>query len=86
MCLSLNVAARQHLRELVLLRRVRDRIDREESLDVEALAGSLGLTAGDFARRFRLAYGQSPHGYQRAARAVRAVRNREAPVVTPKVA
>ncbi|MEV6645446.1 AraC family transcriptional regulator [Amycolatopsis sp. NPDC051371] len=71
MCLSLQIAAREHLRELVLLRRVRDRIDREPTLDVEALADSAGMAAGDFLRRFRDAYGQSPHAYQRTARAVR---------------
>jgi transcriptional regulator GlxA family with amidase domain len=71
MCLSLQIAAREHLRELVLLRRVRDRIDREQTLDVEALADSAGMAAGDFLRRFRDAYGQSPHAYQRTARAVR---------------
>jgi transcriptional regulator GlxA family with amidase domain len=83
MCLSLTVAARQHLRELTSLRRVRDRIDREDALDVEALARSLDLTAAEFVRRFRLAYGESPYGYHRA---VRAIRNRQAPAVTPKVA
>lgn len=71
MCLSLQIAARRHLRELALLRRVRDRIDREETLDVEALARDTGMTAEDFVHRFRLAYGKTPHGYQRAAQAVR---------------
>ncbi|MEV7044800.1 AraC family transcriptional regulator [Amycolatopsis sp. NPDC051061] len=71
MCLSLQIAAREHLRELALLRRVRDRIDRDRTLDVEVLAHSAGMTAGQFLRRFRDAYGQSPHAYQRAAQAVR---------------
>jgi AraC-like DNA-binding protein len=38
----------QHLRELVRLRRVRDRIDREyaQPLDVEALARAANMSAG----------------------------------------
>ncbi|MGW4522561.1 AraC family transcriptional regulator [Amycolatopsis sp. NPDC004378] len=68
MCLSLQIAAHQHLRDLALLRRIRDRIDREPTLDVEALAGDAGLTAAEFVRRFRDAYGQSPHDYRRAVR------------------
>jgi len=71
MCLSLQIAARRHLRELTLLRRVRDRIDREQTLDVEALARDAGMTAEDFVHRFRLAYGTTPHGYRCAAQAVR---------------
>lgn len=71
MCLSLQIAAREHFRELAVLRRIRDRIDREQALDVEVLADSAGMTAGDFLRRFRDAYGQSPHAYQRTAQAVR---------------
>ncbi|WP_410669054.1 AraC family transcriptional regulator [Amycolatopsis sp. cmx-4-68] len=85
MCLSLSHAARLHLRELVLLRRVRDRIDREPAgpLDIEALALEVDMSAEHLARRFRLAYGLSPHGYQQAARAVR---NREARAAEPAVA
>jgi AraC-like DNA-binding protein len=85
MCLSLQIAARQHLLELTLLRRVRDRIDREYArpLDVEALARDVEMTAGHLSRRFRLAYGCSPHGYQELARAVR---NREARAAEPAVA
>jgi AraC-like DNA-binding protein len=43
-----RVAAAQHLRDLALLRRVRDRIDREyaQRLDVEALARGAHLSAG----------------------------------------
>ena len=52
----------QHLRDLALLRRVRDRIDREYArpLDVEALARDAHMSAGHFSRQFRLAYGESP--------------------------
>ncbi|MBE1497059.1 AraC-like DNA-binding protein [Amycolatopsis lexingtonensis] len=85
MCLSLAAAARTHLAELVLLRRVRDRIDREcaQPLDVEALARVVDLPVAQFVRRFREAYGLSPHDYRRAAEAVR---NREARPVRAKVA
>jgi AraC-like DNA-binding protein len=73
MCLGLTVAAREHFRELTLLRRARDHIDRNPTrpLDLEALAHLANLPAPRFVNRFRLAYGQSPHAYQRAARAVR---------------
>ncbi|WP_439378354.1 AraC family transcriptional regulator [Amycolatopsis lexingtonensis] len=85
MCLSLAAAARKHLAELALLRRVRDRIDREYArpLDVEALARVVDLPVAQFVRRFREAYGLSPHDYRRAAEAVR---NREARHAPPKVA
>jgi AraC-like DNA-binding protein len=85
MCLSLKVAARNHLRELVLLRRVRDRIDTEYArpLDVEMLASTVDLPVAVFVRRFQDAFGLSPHDYRRAAEAVR---NREARAVEPKVA
>ena len=55
-------ATAQRLRDLALLRRVRDRMDREyaQPLDVEALARSVHLSAGHLSRQFRLAYGESP--------------------------
>jgi len=64
MCLGLTVAAREHFRELTLLRRVRDRINREQGLDVEALARDAGMTAEHLVRRFTLAYGLTPHDYR----------------------
>ena len=53
-------AATQHLRDLALLRRVRDRIDREyaQPLDVEALARGVHVSAGHLSREFRRAYGE----------------------------
>ena len=53
------------LQELALLRRVRDRIDREyaQPLDVEALARGVHLSAGHLSREFRRAYGESPYSY-----------------------
>ncbi|MDT7580081.1 MAG: hypothetical protein QOK35_1345, partial [Pseudonocardiales bacterium] len=44
--------AAQHLRDLALLRRVRDRMDREydQPLDVEALARGVNMSAGHLSR------------------------------------
>jgi transcriptional regulator GlxA family with amidase domain len=68
-------AEAQHLRDLVRLRRVRDRMDREYSqpLDVEALARGANMSAGHFSREFRLAYGESPYGYLMTRRIERAM-------------
>ncbi len=65
----------QHLRDLVLLRRVRDRIDREyaQPLDVEALARGVNLSAGHLSREFRAAYGESPYAYLMTRRIERAM-------------
>src|ERR1700760_4012858 len=63
------------LRELELLRRVRDRIDRDyaEPLDVEALARGVHLSAGHLSRQFRQAYGESPYSYLMTRRIERAM-------------
>jgi AraC-like DNA-binding protein len=68
-------AEAQHLRDLALLRRVRDRIDREyaQPLDVEALARGAHMSAGHLSRQFRLAYGESPYGYLMTRRIERAM-------------
>ena len=65
----------QHLRDLVLLRRVRDRIDRDyaQPLDVEALARGVNLSAGHLSREFRAAYGESPYSYLMTRRIERAM-------------
>ena len=70
-----NVVEAQHLRDLALLRRVRDRIDREyaQPLDVEALARGVNMSAGHLSRQFRLAYGESPYGYLMTRRIERAM-------------
>jgi AraC-like DNA-binding protein len=67
--------AAQHLRDLALLRRVRDRMDREyaQPLDVEALARDAHMSAGHFSREFRAAYGESPYGYLMTRRIERAM-------------
>jgi AraC-like DNA-binding protein len=68
-------ATTQHLRDLAILRRVRDRIDREyaQPLDVEALARGANMSAGHLSRQFRLAYGESPYSYLMTRRIERAM-------------
>ena len=70
-----RTASAEHLRDLVRLRRVRDRIDREyaQPLDVEALARSAHMSAGHLSRQFRLAYGESPYSYLMTRRVERAM-------------
>jgi AraC-like DNA-binding protein len=65
----------QHLRDLALLRRVRDRIDRDyaQPLNVEALAREAHMSAGHLSRQFRKAYGESPYGYLMTRRIERAM-------------
>ena len=67
--------AAQHPSDLALLRRVRDRIDREYArpLDVEALARGVHMSAGHLSRQFRLAYGESPYSYLMTRRIERAM-------------
>ena len=64
----------QRLRDLVWLRRVRDRMDREyaQPLDVEALARGANMSAGHLSRQFKLAYGESPYSYLMTRRVERA--------------
>ncbi|MGY5763941.1 helix-turn-helix transcriptional regulator [Brachybacterium sp. DNPG3] len=61
--------------DLVLLRRVRDRMDREHAqpLDVEELARGVHLSAGHLSRRFREEYGESPYSYLMTRRIERAM-------------
>jgi AraC-like DNA-binding protein len=63
------------LDDLVLLRRARDRIDREHAqpLDVEAIARGVHMSAGHFSREFRRAYGESPYSYLMTRRIERAM-------------
>ncbi|WEF33194.1 helix-turn-helix transcriptional regulator [Pseudoduganella chitinolytica] len=67
--------ADQRLRELVKLRRVRDRMDREyaQPLDVEELARGVQMSAGHLSRQFKLAYGESPYSYLMTRRIERAM-------------
>ncbi len=68
-------ATAPHLRDLVRLRRVRDRIDREyaQPLDVEALARDAHMSAGHLSREFRRAYGEAPYSYLMTRRIERAM-------------
>ena len=58
-----------------VLRRVRDRMDREyaQPLDVEALARGNHMSAGHLSRQFGPAYGESPYSYLMARRIERAM-------------
>jgi AraC-like DNA-binding protein len=69
-------AEEQRLRDLRLLRRVKDRIDRDyaQPLDVEALAHGVHLSAGHLSREFKKAYGESPYSYLMTRRIERAMR------------
>jgi AraC-like DNA-binding protein len=68
-------ASAQRLRELAVLRSVRDRIDREyaQPLDVEALARGAHMSAGHLSREFRRAYGEPPYRYLMTRRIERAM-------------
>ncbi len=68
-------AQAQRLRAITVIRRVRDRIDREyaEPLDVEALARGAHLSAGHLSREFRRVYGESPYAYLMTRRIERAM-------------
>ena len=62
------------LDELRLLRRARDRMDREyaQPLDVAALACTALMSTAHFTRRFREAYGETPYSYLMTRRIERA--------------
>lgn len=72
--MSATTAQDSQLRDLVLLRRVRDRIDREyaKPLDVQALARDVGMSAGHLSRQFKAAYGEPPYAYLMTRRIERA--------------
>jgi AraC-like DNA-binding protein len=72
---SSTPAEERRLRDLVLLRRVRDRIDREyaQPLDVEALARGVHMSAGHLTREFKRAYGEPPYSYLMTRRIERAM-------------
>ncbi len=67
--------AAKRLEDLVWLRRVRDRIDREyaEPLNVEELASGAYMSAGHLSRQFKLAFGESPYSYLMTRRIERAM-------------
>jgi AraC-like DNA-binding protein len=78
-------------RTLVLLRRVRDRIDREyaQPLSVDDLARGVSMSAGHLSRQFKTAYGESPYSYlmtRRIERAMTLLRRRELSVTEVSLA
>jgi AraC-like DNA-binding protein len=70
-----NPAIEQRLRDLALLRQVRDRIDREyaQPLDVAALASGVHMSAGHLSRQFKKEYGEAPYSYLMTRRIERAM-------------
>ncbi|PDP87303.1 AraC family transcriptional regulator [Glycomyces fuscus] len=68
-------AQEQRLRDIVVIRRVRDRIDREyaEPLNLEALARGAHMSVGHLGREFRRVYGESPYSYLMTRRIERAM-------------
>lgn len=70
-----TAAEAQGLRDLVRLRRVRDRMDREYALplDIASLAQGVHMSAGHLSREFRRAYGESPYSYLMTRRIERAM-------------
>ena len=67
--------AEQRLADLAMLRRVRDRIDREYTapLDLDALARGINVSSGHLSREFKRAYGESPYSYLMTRRIERAM-------------
>jgi AraC-like DNA-binding protein len=62
------------LANLAHLRRARDMIDRDyaQPLDVAALARAALMSSAHFSRKFRAAYGETPHAYLMTRRIERA--------------
>jgi transcriptional regulator GlxA family with amidase domain len=72
-------------REAAFLRRAKDLVDRSyaEPLDVAALARQAHVSPAHFSRRFKEAYGESPHQYvltRRVERAQELLRNTDTSV------
>ena len=68
-------AEAQRLRDITVIRKVRDRIDREyaKPLNVEDLARGAHMSAGHLSREFRRIYGESPYSYLMSRRIERAM-------------
>ena len=62
------------IRDLVTLRKAKDRMDRdfEKPLDVPALARAAAMSTGHFSRSFKAAFGESPYSYLMTRRIERA--------------
>jgi transcriptional regulator GlxA family with amidase domain len=61
-------------RDLVRLRKAKDRMDREydRPLDVPAIASSAAMSTGHFSRSFKAAFGEGPYSYLMTRRIERA--------------
>jgi len=70
-----NPVPDERLRDLAVMRRVKDRIDREyaQPLDVDALARGVHMSSGHLSRQFKAAYGESPYSYLMTRRIERAM-------------
>ncbi|MGL5811413.1 MAG: helix-turn-helix transcriptional regulator [Nocardioides sp.] len=73
--MSAEQSESHRLRELKLVRRVRDRIDRDHAqpLDVPTLAREVHLSPGHLSRAFKDAYGEPPYSYLMTRRIERAM-------------
>jgi AraC-like DNA-binding protein len=62
------------IRDLVRLRKAKDRIDREfdRPLDVPAIARSAAMSTGHFSRSFKASFGENPYSYLMTRRIERA--------------
>ena len=62
------------IRDLIRLRKAKDRMDREfeQPLDVPALARSAAMSTGHFSRSFKAAFGENPYSYLMTRRIERA--------------
>src|SRR5258706_14244437 len=62
------------IRDLVLLRKAKDRMDRDfdQPLDVPALAALAAVPTGHCSRRFKAAFGEGPYSYLMTRRIERA--------------
>ncbi len=63
------------MRDIRVMRRVRDRIDREyaEPLNLDELARGVHMSSGHLSREFRRVYGESPYSYLMTRRIERAM-------------
>jgi AraC-like DNA-binding protein len=73
--MALERAEVQRLRDITVMRRVRDRIDREyaQPLNLEELAKGAHMSAGHLSREFRRVYGEPPYAYLMTRRIERAM-------------
>ena len=73
--MGIQSAAAQRQRDIAVIRRVRDRIDRDHAqpLNLEVLARGAHMSVGHLSREFRRIYGESPYSYLMTRRIERAM-------------